>query len=394
MKRALRVGLGLLAPLCARADTGAGAAGRVDALVDTQQQNGVVVVQGSGSSGWINAEAYVWGAAYPTGSQPLAADALVFAMTMRDPHGVAELRLGRFLFESGAIRPVQLDGGSVIVRSPWGTKVEAMTGAPVIPGYGPHDFDWIVGGRLSQIVASRMIVGVSYVERWHAGDVADQEVGTDLTVKPTRWLDVAARASYDIESPGISEALVSAAARAGDVRIEVFATHRSPSRLLPDTSLFSIFGDFPSENVGSVLYWKAAPRLDVWLMGEGQYVGGVYGGNGFARARLKLDDRNDGSVSLEVRRQDASTAQWTGLRATATKRIVRTLRASTELELVIPDQQTTLTKGAAWPWGLLSLGWRPCKRWELAGGVEMASTPEHLFETNILGRFSLFWESK
>jgi hypothetical protein len=250
----------------------------------------------------------------------------------------------------------------------------------------------MVGARLSQLVASRMIVGISYVERWQAGEVADQEVGTDLTLKPTRWLDVAARASYDIESPGISEALVSAAARTDAVRVEVFATHRSPSRMLPDTSLFSVFGDFPSDDVGAVLYWKAAPRLDVWLTGAGQYVGSSYGANVSGRARLALDDKGNGSLGVELRREDVSTAQWTGVRATATKLLVPTLRCSTELELVVPDQPQG--KGAAWPWALVSIGWRPTRRWELAAAVTAASTPQYDFELNALARFSLFWSLK
>ena len=371
---------------------------RVDALVDTQGRSNFVV-SASGAAGAVSGEALIWAGATPDG--PLTANALTAAIAFHDSRNVADVRLGRFTYMTGAIRPVQLDGASVLVRSPWGTKVEAFGGAPVIPFWGPRDFDWIAGGRLSQSIASRVIVGVSYVQRRQGTDVAQEEVGTDLSAVPAKWLDLAARASFDLSSPGVKEAIATAAVRGGPFRFEVYAIDRSPSRLLPDTSLFSVFGDFPSQSIGANFHWKVAPRLDVWLSGAGQTVGGVYGGNGSARALLKLDDKGAGAIGVEVRRQDVSiaegdrlwrsTAKWTGVRLTATEPFLRTLRASTELELVVPDDQT---KGSAWPWALVSLGWRPCKTWELGGGLQAASTPQYTFELAVLARLSLFWEGQ
>jgi len=367
-------------PAVARGDP---PAARVDVLGDTQRQGAVVVVQGSGESGWAGAEALVWGGATTAG---LSANALTAAVTIRDPRGACELRIGRFVFATGAIRPVQIDGASALARAPWGTKFETFAGMPVSLD-SPRDFSWIAGGRVSQTVGTRMVLGASYVQRREGTDVADEEVGLDFAAAPVRFLDVAARAAYDLVSPGVTEAIASAAARVGDFRFEVFASDRSPSRLLPDTSLFTVFGDFASQNVGATIHWKAAPRLDLWLVGEGQYVGSTYGANAIARARLSLDDRGEGSLFVEARREDVSTAQWTGLRFTATRPITRALRWSTELELVIPDQPQG--KGVAWPWGLASLGWRASKRVELAAAIQAASTPEHLYEVNALGRLSL-----
>jgi hypothetical protein len=366
----------------------------VDALVDTQQNGGVVVVQGEASHASVSAEALLWAGGATNNA---TADALTFAVTMRESHGLGEFRVGRFLFASGAILPVQIDGAAALVRSPWGTKVEAVVGAPVVPSVGsassalvPSDFQWLFGGRVSQMIASRMVVGVSYLQRRDGDAVADESMGMDLAAN-IRWLDVAARATYDITSFGISEALASAATRVGDFRFELYASDRSPSRLLPATSLFAVFGDFPSQSIGGSIHWKAAPRLDLWLTGVGQSVGLAYGGNGSARALLKLDDRGDGSVGVEVRRQDVGAARWTGIRATATKPFLKKLRASTELELVVPDDSS---KGAAWPWALVSLGWRPCKRWELGGALEAAATPVHEFEFNALARLSIFLGAK
>jgi hypothetical protein len=380
--------LGIALFVCGTARAAPPASVRIDALADTGGRSDFVV-SASGAGSAVTGEALIWTGATPDG--PLQANALTAALAFHDSRNVADVRLGRFTLMTGAIRPVQLDGASMLVRSPWGTKVEAFGGAPVIPVWGPRDFDWIAGGRLSQTIASRVILGVSYVQRRQGTDVAQEEVGTDLSAMPAKWLDLAARASFDLSSPGVKEALASAAMRGGPIRFEVYASDRSPSRLLPDTSLFSIFGDFPSQSVGANLHWKAAPRLDMWLSGAGQSVGGVYGGNASARALLKLDDKGAGAIGVQVLRQDVSTAKWTGVRLTATEPFLKTLRASTELELVVPDDQS---KGSAWPWALVSLGWRPHKTWELGGALVAASTPQYSFELIGLARLSLFWVSK
>ena len=363
---------------------------RIDALADSTRRGGVVAVQGSANEGWIGAETYVWSGGWQ--GEPVGANALTFAIDVHDPNGAADVRLGRFIYTTGAIRPMQIDGASALVRSPWGTKVEAFGGAPVIPVYGSGAFQWVTGGRLSQTLASRVILGASYVQRRQEGDVSDEEAGLDIGSAPAKWIDLAARGSYDLTSPGISEALGSVAFRGDGVRLETYASERSPARLLPDTSLFTVLGDFPSANVGSSFFWRAAPRLDVWLAGAAQAAGGDFGGNGSVRALLRTDDRGDGSIGVEARRQDVSTAQWTGLRATGTRHLSRTIRTSTELELVMADHPNG--KGAAWPWALVSLGWRPSDLWEIGGAVQAASTPEHTAEANALVRLSMFFAGR
>jgi hypothetical protein len=169
-----------------------------------------------------------------------------------------------------------------------------------------------------------------------------------------------------------------------DWRFELFAADRSPSRLLPATSLFSVLGDFPSQSVGGTVKWRAAPRLDLLASGAGQDVGGALGGNGWVRATLRLDDRGDGNMGLELRREDVSTAQWSGVRALCAQPLGRGLRYSTELEIVVPDHPDG--RGAAWPWGLMALSWRSRNAWEIAGALEASSTPLHRYETDALVR--------
>jgi hypothetical protein len=259
----------------------------------------------------------------------------------------------------------------------------------VVPRFGARAYDWLAGGRASQKVGSAFVAGVSYVQRRAGGEITSDEIGADLAAAPARWLDLASYASYDLSSRGLVEARVSAASRAGPVRLEVFAADVSPGRLLPATSLFSVLGDFASQSVGATLRWRAAPRLDVLASGAGQDVAGGFGGTGWLRATLRLDDRADGSLGLELRRVDVSTAQWSGVRGVSAVPLGHGLHCSSEVEVVVPDHPNG--RGIAWPWGLLALAYRSPGGWEAAGGVEAASTPEHRYETSALLRLSRRW---
>jgi len=360
---------------------------RADAAVDTQAETqsptGLLVLEGQDKvRPWLDAEGLVWAGAKPG----LTGDVLVLALHLREPHGYGELRVGRFIVATGAIFPVQIDGAEVLTRAPWGSTLEVFGGAPVVPRFGSRAYDWLAGVRVAQHLASKATLGISYMQRREDGEVSNEEVGADLAAAPVRWLDLAAKGAYDLTSPGIADARVSAATRAGAYRFEVFASEQSPGRLLPATSLFSVLGDFPSQMVGGTIRWSAAPRLDVLANGAGQLVGGELGMNAWIRATLRLDDRGAGSLGLEVRRVDVSSARWTGFRAVGAKPLGLGFRFSTEIEIVVPDDPRG--RGIAWPWGLMALAWRSHTGWEVAAAVEAASTPEYRYETNALARVS------
>jgi hypothetical protein len=407
---------------------------RADAVAQTQSPAGLIVMQGSDRARpWLDVEALVWAA---TAHDP--ADVLVLAAKLRDPEGRGELKLGRFVVSTGAIRPVQVDGASGIVRTPWGTTAEAFAGSAVVPRFAERPFEWVAGGRLAQSIVrsgtstgsmsgsptggASASAGLSYMQRRSRGEVANEEVGADVAAVPVGWLDLAARGAYALASPGLAEALGSAAVRSGHWRLELFASYRSPSRILPATSLFSVLGDFPSETAGGTLRWGAAPRLDLLASGAAQRVGGELGGNGWVRALLRLDDDGAGSVGLELRRQQVSTARWTGIRALSVLPLGGGFRYSTELELVVPDSSsapgvsgvtgvTGVATGSgaagvlaapdragraaevvdsrfAWPWGLMALSWRSAKGWEVAGAIEASSRPAQRYEAIGLARVS------
>ncbi len=91
---------------------------RADAVAETQAPAGLVVLQGQDKlRPWMDVEGLVWSGsrAYPNADP--TADVLVLSLRLRESHGLGELRTGRFVVATGAIRPVQIDGASALARA-------------------------------------------------------------------------------------------------------------------------------------------------------------------------------------------------------------------------------------------------------------------------------------
>lgn len=361
---------------------------KADAYARTKAPVGLLVLQGEDrTKPWIDAEALAWMGARPE----LTGDVLTLTVRVRDPEGRGEVRAGRFLASMGAIRPLHLDGARALGRLPTGTTAEVFGGVPVVPRFDYATFDMAAGGRLGQAFGDRAALGMSYLQRRSAGDVADEEAGPDLAIAPTDWLDLAARTAFDLNNRGLTDGLVSASVRSDELRVEVFGTHRSPTRMLPATSLFSVLGNVPSTRVGSTVKWMAAPRLDLLATGAGQLLYGEIGSMWTFRSTLRTDDDGLGSVGVELRRQQIPGAEWSGARIVGVAPLWREmLRASTELELVRPDDPRG--RGDYWPWALVAMTWRGPGSWDIAMAAEAASTPTAARELNMLVRASYGWE--
>jgi hypothetical protein len=349
---------------------------------------GLLVLTGeSAYRSWLSAETVVW-----LGTGERRGDVMIVAVRARTPDGYGEVRVGRILVTAGALRPLHLDGVDAIARTPWGTSLELFGGMPVVADFQPRDYDWSVGGRVAQRLGSYGTAGLSYVQTRDTGAVAYEELGVDASVTPLRWLDAAFTGALDAQSLRLSDARVALSARSKSLRLELFAVRRSPSHLLPATSLFSTLGDVPSQRVGGSVFWHAAPRLDVLGEGAVESLGGELGGTGMLRTTLRLDDRGDGALGLEARRQSVPSASWTGVRATARVRLTRVLGASTEIEIAAPDDPRG--RGVVWPWALLALRFLPVPRWELASALEVSASPTAVSEVSGLFRLSYVWAGK
>ncbi|MBX3185837.1 MAG: hypothetical protein KF819_02435 [Labilithrix sp.] len=344
---------------------------RGDALAQTRSPVGLVMLRGEDRARpWLDVETVTWlgvmgasgDAAFPAG------DVLTLSVRARDAASGSEARFGRMVVSMGAIRPVHIDGVRALGRVFGGTTLEAFGGFPVARRFDYRTFDAAAGGRLGQSIGDVAAFGGSYAMRRRAAERDDEEVGLDFALTPSPWLTAVARSSFDIVTPGPADALASISVQNDDMRGELFTTHRSPGRLLPSTSLFSVLGDFAATSTGATFRWRAAPRLELVTTGSVQVQGGEAGGQALGRATLSLDDAWDGAIGVEARRVDFHGARWIGVRASVAIPITAAFRVATELELVRPDEPRG--RGSLWPWALGALAWSSPSGWEIATGVE------------------------
>ena len=179
------------------------------------------------------------------------------------------------------------------------------------------------------------------------------------------------------------------AARLRPLRLEAFGTHRSPSRLLPATSIFSALGDIPSDTVGLQATWLAAPRLAVLGSVAARWAGDDLGADAWVRTTLRLDEGGEGTMSIEARRFGVPPDEWTGLRLRGRFPLVYGIALGTEVEIARPDDPDG--RGALWPWGLVSLGGEILEHWEAAVGVEALASPQKTHQIAGLARLSYQW---
>ena len=231
--------------------------------------------------------------------------------------------------------------------------------------------------------------GVAYLHRRDSGQLAEEEIAVDASGALTEWLDVSARAALGLIDVGLAEAHASAGVRLGDWRVELYGAERSPSRLLPATSLFSVLGDQRSRRLGGQVRWRAAPRLDLYGEGAALAAGGGWGELVVARAQLRLDDRGTGMLAGELRREWAPMGGWSGARASA-RVPVGAFTVGVEGELVMPERSAG--NGSLWPWGLASIA-RRFGRWEAAAAVEASASSDYEHRVDGIARLTLVWGS-
>lgn len=377
---------------------------RGDAFAQTPSPVGLLVLRGEDRlAPWIDAETVTWLGVGDAGTAPVSrgasaidgatGDVLTLSVRVRDVTSGSELRAGRLLVTMGAVRPLHLDGARGAVRLPTHTVIEAFGGVPVVPRFGWRTFDHAAGGRVAQSFGDTFVLGGSYEQRRTDGRPADEELGVDAAFTPSPSITAAARASWDLLSRGLADALGSVSWQKRDVRFEVFGTQRTPGRLLPSTSLFSVLGDFPATTTGGTARWRAFPRLELVGTGSAQVQGGDWGGQGIGRVTLGLDDAFDGTAGLEVRRVHVGRARWNGARAVLSVPFQSRWRVGTELEVVRPEPlpDDPRDRGAIWPWALASVAYRFTSGWDVAAAVEASGGPAERRSTMALARLSWAW---
>jgi hypothetical protein len=370
----------------------------VEAWGQLDPNTGLIIVEGSARKyPYVDAEALIWAGAgapqFGLRGNEMTFEALVVSVKVRDPRGITDTRLGRFILATGAVRAMHVDGGHIMLRAPSKTHFEVFGGVPVDGNIDGRKYDWVAGGRVSQGLGKLGVLGASYYNRYNVGQRSDEEVGADFSLRAAHWLDMSAKFSWEIVNPGLAEVLASISSQTENhkLRGEVFVTKRSTIRLLQQTSLFTVLGDPGALQTGANLFWRAAPRLDLSVEGAAQQAADDWGWTGHLRGVLRTDDEGDGSVLGELRRQDVANSQWTGIRLASVIQLFESINESVglmpEFELIIPDDRTAET-GKVWPWGRLALQWKHRKGWALAAAAEASSNATTRIDVRGLARVS------
>jgi hypothetical protein len=357
---------------------------RADALATTQSPAGLLVLEADGkATATVNAEALVW-----TGSD--RQDVLVAVVRARTEDGRVGGKVGRFVATLGALRPVQIDGAAGRVRLPNKLDVEAYAGSPVVvmDQMSERAWDWVAGGRVARRLGTYGSVGVAFMEQRDDGRLATRELGLDAGYAINKHHDAAAQLAYDVANPGLADVRGSVIRRKGKNRSELYGGYRAASHLLPATSLFTVLGDTASARGGLLLTRRVAPRLELTSDTGVRGVGDDVAPLAIGRARLALDDDFKSALTGELRRDGVGDDAWTGARGAARVALPHSLVASTELEVVVPDDSDG--RGTVWPWALAALGWERGP-WRAAGAVEASASPEYRRRIDVLFQLTREW---
>jgi hypothetical protein len=218
------------------------------------------------------------------------------------------------------------------------------------------------------------MLGTSFVERRQYGARIDQEVGADATAYPMRKLTLSGRFSYDLVSRGVSEVQANGAYGDVDQRIELFASVRSATLILPATSLFTVLSDAVSVQAGVSGRYRVAPRLRLGALAGYRGQGDQHGLRARAEATLWLDDEGTSAIEGALTRDGVAGQRWTGFRALMYRDLLEQVRVMAELELVRSDRDQG--QGQLWPWGRISGRYVFLEDFSVSVGAEGSASPQ------------------
>jgi hypothetical protein len=176
------------------------------------------------------------------------------------------IRVGRETVALGATRFVQIDGGDVVLRLPFGFGLSAYAGSPVsqrfqsrsgLRSWNPAGGDLAYGGRVSWALAvpgaagRGLEIGAFVSEVKDGSQTARNDVGGDLRIQVLGNLTLSGYGIYALEEDRLAEAtalLTWTATRKLHVNADV--RYSAPDLMLPRTSILSVFADSDRTDFG------------------------------------------------------------------------------------------------------------------------------------------------
>ncbi|HKP62600.1 MAG TPA: hypothetical protein VJV78_37955 [Polyangiales bacterium] len=361
-------------PSHAAAQAGAYIPTSADLLLQGRPAEGLLILRsGYRNSPYVDVDALVFVGAT---TEAWEGDVLAVSVLIREPHGFGQARLGRFIVGTGAVGPVQIDGAELVLRAFSGSHLSVFAGLPVMPEFGPRDYDWLVGGRVGQqLISDRLGLGISYLHRRDQGQLDAEELGADAALEATSWLSFNAIGAWSLIADGLAELRGAALLHDDGWQVELFGVRRVAARLLPATSLFSVIGAAASSSGGAEVSWRAFPRLQFGGTLALEGLDDELGYRAALRSTLSLTDSGPGQIGVEVIRRKLADEGFIGGAIRAQVPIAEVVQANASAELVAADDPRE--RGKLWPWLRLGASWTPSARWLVAAAVGLRATPEY-----------------
>jgi hypothetical protein len=205
------------------------------------------------------------------------------------------VKLGRQVTLPGASRYVRFDGASAGVtfgvfdldgyvgwvalprwNQPRGAQYLGFLGADVVKDPLLQEAQNRVGqvtagARATVRLPLEGIVGVAFHEQHDDVGAAFRLISADGVVRPWWWLSLGARGTLDLRTASFAEARVWLdVSRLPRVPLSIDYVFQKPSLLLPQTSIFSVFGSASWHELGAESTVRALESLDVTVRAAGQ----------------------------------------------------------------------------------------------------------------------------
>ena len=195
----------------------------------------------------------------------------------RFAHRAVTLRAGRETIAAGAGGMLQIDGGDIAVRLPFGISLSGYAGAPVAQrfssrsgelSWNPAGGDMAYGGRLGWTLpiagtyGRGLELGVSAVDVTDGGHEVRQDAGLDLRLAPIAGLVISGTGTYSLYEARLAEASVVAVWDATR-KLFISADFRftSPDLFLSRQSILSVFADSNRKDFGGGVRYKFSEAL-------------------------------------------------------------------------------------------------------------------------------------
>jgi hypothetical protein len=196
--------------------------------------------------------------------------------------GRFELRAGRQYLSEGVGRMTMIDGANAEVDLWAGLAAQAFIGATVHPQLRHATGNWQAGGRVSwafhELAGTPGVLGLSYRQRRHRGDVRTDHLGADASLKlgPTHFSGIAV---MDPTMEAFVEGRLAMSIRANEHWLLTLDAERvRPDLLIPLNSIFSVFADSAHDSLGADAAWTPSPYHSVDVAGhllrlDGEHLG-------------------------------------------------------------------------------------------------------------------------